>query len=130
MARNERRMVDRALKEARKILADPHHFTTGAFARNASGKPVDPADDDAVSFSVRGAFNRALKNLGYYHSVYGGNEATVSREFGYALGLNREGSYTESIVSIWSSQTKHADVLAALDAVSKGRPSAATQSAC
>lgn len=47
-----------ALKDARGLIADPAHWITGAYARDAVGVEVYPTDETAVCFCMVGAFIR------------------------------------------------------------------------
>jgi hypothetical protein len=43
------------LKDVRQILADPTNWTTGAYARDCTGREVDPSDRRAVRWCGQGA---------------------------------------------------------------------------
>jgi hypothetical protein len=58
------RPVD-VLKQAKKIISDPAHWTQRSFARNKDGKVAVVASSDAISFCALGAMRRASYELGY-----------------------------------------------------------------
>jgi hypothetical protein len=54
---------------ARKLIENPDRRTSGAWARNATGEPIDPQAPDACQFCSTGAVRRAARNIGEQHWV-------------------------------------------------------------
>src|SRR6185369_5448171 len=48
------------LKEAREVIADKRHFTTGTWARDAKGEPVSPHDPKATQWDGDGAIRKVI----------------------------------------------------------------------
>lgn len=74
------------LREARALIEDPERWTTGAFARNVKGDPVDHRGQAAVAWCARGIAYRVGLSPNSSLSGYGyGYLSRASHEIGQGL---------------------------------------------
>lgn len=93
------------LEKAKAIIADPFHWTKGAFARNSHGTTViDVTSEDACSFCALGALVRVMENETDYNHARDILELCVGdKNFPNVPAFND------------ASETTHADILALFD---------------
>jgi hypothetical protein len=88
------------LKAARELIATPDKWSQGAMARNADGRPVWAAANDAVCFCAEGAIQRAGAGM-------------FNRAFNVVVDLVETGDPLHRFND--ASTTSHEDILALFD---------------
>lgn len=89
------------LQATRDLLADPAHWTKGAYARDAIGGDVSPRDPKATCFCMRGALDKIT-------------DYSFGRIFNVKL-ISRRANGRSMIDFNDDPTTTHADVLSYLD---------------
>lgn len=59
-----------ALRQAKELIQDPHHWSTMALARDSTGYPVRPSSDSAVQWCALGALEKAAGKTTIYKNAH------------------------------------------------------------
>lgn len=107
-------LPEHVVREARRLLTDPDHWTRCELAEDEEGETADPCSNAAVSFCLLGAVQRASSNLG----IPGGTqiEDVVKEIAKVILDGDLDGYDYQEVVWEWNDHdADHADVLQVLD---------------
>jgi hypothetical protein len=107
--------VHDVLMKARVLLAEPSHWTQGAYARDASGRVVHPRSPAAVCWCIVGAVKRA--DVRTERSEEDDGLRVLLRLFHPSTGQLKDKLYAFWVMTDWNDDPSrtHADVLALLD---------------
>ena len=105
----------KVLKQTRVILDNPKAWTKGIFATDKDNLPCGTYHDEAMSFCLLGALQRAKADCGLDpdNVVYEEDVAIIMLEM--AVDDVTEGEITDPVEFNDDSTTSHKDVLVALD---------------
>ena len=87
------------LTQARALLADPEHWTKGAYARGTKGEPMSPTDNSAVCFCSVGAILRVAGHDedGAYHHL----QRVCIRETSLSLVTMNDTRSHPEVLAVW-----------------------------